>query len=119
MRFGILFAVAVALTATTISAGALQGQSEEADTTAQREKREKTSLPLAAARTLNLDTQEGTWLSVDVSPDGRTVVFDLLGDLYTVPIGGGDATRITSGLAFDGQPRFSPKSTFVPSGLKR
>lgn len=113
MRFGIVFAVAVALTATTISAGALQGQSEEADTTAQREKREKTSLPLAAARTLDLDTQEGTWLSVDVSPDGRTVVFDLLGDLYTVPIGGGDATRITSGLAFDGQPRFSPDGTKV------
>ena len=47
-------------------------------------------------------------MSLDVSPDGRTLVFDLLGDLYTLPIGGGSATRITSGSGFDGQPRFSP-----------
>ncbi len=69
---------------------------------------EDASLPLQATRQVDLDTDEGTWLSVDVSPDGRTVVFDFLGDLYTVPLGGGDATRITSGLAFDAQPRFSP-----------
>ena len=47
-------------------------------------------------------------MSLDVSPDGRTVVFDLLGDLYTVPIAGGHATRLTSGLAYDAQPRYSP-----------
>ena len=47
-------------------------------------------------------------MSVDVSPDGRTLVFDLLGDLYTLPIGGGSAARITSGQAFDAMPRFSP-----------
>jgi len=51
---------------------------------------------------------EGTWISLDVSPDGRTIVFDLLGDLYTLPINGGSATRITSGPAYDMQPRFSP-----------
>ena len=37
--------------------------------------------------------------------------FDLLGDIYTMPIGGSGpsaATRITSGPAFDMQPRFSP-----------
>src|SRR6185295_2057475 len=48
------------------------------------------------------------WISIDVSPDGRTLVFDLLGDLYTMPITGGEATQLTHGLAFDGQPRFSP-----------
>jgi Tol biopolymer transport system component len=47
-------------------------------------------------------------MSVDVSPDGKTLVFDLLGDLYTLPIAGGTATRITSGQAFDAMPRFSP-----------
>lgn len=47
-------------------------------------------------------------MSVDVSPDGPTIVFDLLGDLYTLPIAGGTATRITSGTAFDAQPRWSP-----------
>jgi Tol biopolymer transport system component len=57
------------------------------------------------------DTSEGTWMNVDVSPDGRQVVFDLLGDIYTMPAGGtgtSAATRLTSGLAFDMQPRFSP-----------
>jgi len=51
---------------------------------------------------------EGTWLSVGVSPDGRTLVFDLLGDLYLLPITGGRAKRITSGPAIDAQPRYSP-----------
>ena len=51
---------------------------------------------------------EGTYLSLDVSPDGKTIVFDLLGDLYTVPITGGTATRITSGPAWDCQPRYAP-----------
>jgi len=47
-------------------------------------------------------------MSLDVSPDGKTIVFDLLGDLYTIPITGGDATRIMGGLAMDVQPRYSP-----------
>src|SRR5438067_9503666 len=51
---------------------------------------------------------EGTWMSVDVSPDGRTVVFDLLGDIWKMPIEGGQATRVTQGPAYDMQPRFSP-----------
>jgi len=52
--------------------------------------------------------QEGTWMSVDVSPDGREIVFDLLGDLYLLPIAGGEATPLTTGIAWDEQPRFSP-----------
>jgi imidazolonepropionase-like amidohydrolase/Tol biopolymer transport system component len=47
-------------------------------------------------------------MSVDVSPDGRTIVFDLLGDLYTIPMRGGTAKRITSGMALNRQPRYSP-----------
>lgn len=66
-------------------------------------------LPLqASARSFRLETSRGTWMSLDLTPDGRTIVFDLLGDLYTLPIAGGRATRITSGLAFDSQPRVSP-----------
>lgn len=53
-------------------------------------------------------TQEGTWMSLDISPDGQTIVFDLLGDLYVLPIAGGKATALTKGLALDLQPRFSP-----------
>ncbi|NAS32377.1 amidohydrolase family protein [Flavobacteriaceae bacterium R38] len=65
-------------------------------------------LPLESGRILKFDTDEGSWLSLDISPDGKTLVFDMLGDLYTLPIGGGTATRITDGLALDTNPRFSP-----------
>ncbi|HSG46607.1 MAG TPA: amidohydrolase family protein [Longimicrobiales bacterium] len=56
---------------------------------------------------------EGTWMSVDVSPDGTTLVFDLLGDIYTLPIQGGEATRISGGPAFDFHPRFSPDGRHI------
>ena len=49
-------------------------------------------------------TDEGTWMSIDVSPDGQWVAFDLLGDLYRVPIGGGDAQPLLEGLAWEMQP---------------
>ncbi|MEO8335777.1 MAG: amidohydrolase, partial [bacterium] len=65
-------------------------------------------LPLVVTKPLKFTTDEGTWMSLDVAPDGKTIAFDLLGDLYTIPIAGGSATRITSGQAFDGQPHFSP-----------
>ena len=70
-------------------------------------------LPLAPTRTLEFTTDVGSWLSVDVSPDGRTLVFDLLGDLYTMPITGGKAAPLTRGMAVDAQPRFSPDGNRV------
>jgi len=58
---------------------------------------------------LSFETSEGTWMNLDVSPDGRQIVFDLLGDIYILPIEGGTAaTRLAGGPAFDMQPRFSP-----------
>ncbi|HXH39090.1 MAG TPA: amidohydrolase, partial [Thermoanaerobaculia bacterium] len=75
--------------------------------TADTGKKKNPDLPLATTRTVSFSTSEGTWLSLDVSPDGRTIVFELLGDLYTMPIAGGTATRITSGPSFDSQPRWS------------
>jgi Tol biopolymer transport system component/imidazolonepropionase-like amidohydrolase len=65
-------------------------------------------LPLTPQRKVEFKTDEGTWMSVDVSPDGKTVLFDLDGHLYTVPIEGGVARAITNGLEFDSQPRYSP-----------
>ncbi len=62
---------------------------------------------------ITLDTTSGTWMSVDVHPDGTELVFDLLGDLYTLPIEGGDATPIAAGLAWDMQPRYSPDGTRI------
>ncbi len=66
------------------------------------------SLVLKTEQTIEFDTDEVTWMSVDVSPDGRTVLFDLLGDLYTLPTEGGTATRIVGGLSFESQPTWSP-----------
>src|SRR5678815_3718852 len=73
----------------------------------------KPDLELQPARSVNLDTDEGTWISLDVSPDGQTIVFDLLGDLYTIPVSGGNATALTSGMAYDAQPRFSPNGKSI------
>ena len=56
----------------------------------------------------NLNVTEGTWMTVDVSPDGKEIVFDMLGDIYSMPIGGGEAKNLTSGAMWDMQPRFSP-----------
>jgi Tol biopolymer transport system component len=65
-------------------------------------------LPLEPQRRLEFTADEGTWMSLDVAPDGRTIVFDLLGDLYRLPITGGEAQPLTRGMAFDSQPRYSP-----------
>jgi Tol biopolymer transport system component/imidazolonepropionase-like amidohydrolase len=84
-------------------------------------------------RNVEISTSEGTWMSLDVSPDGSRIAFDLLGDLYIIPVAGGEARRLTTlpkqpadnarprseavlatdgplvqGQAFDCQPRFSP-----------
>lgn len=74
---------------------------------------ENSTLPLVPARHVRIDTDEGTWMSLDVAPDGRSIVFELLGDLYTLPIGGGEAKAITRGLAFDSQPRFAPDGKHI------
>ena len=73
----------------------------------------KKDLPLITERALSFTTSEATWMSLDLSPDGQTIVFELLGDLYTLPIAGGEATRITDGQAYDMQPAFSPDGTLL------
>ena len=46
--------------------------------------KEKTNknLPIKPERFYKLSTDTGSWMSLDVSPDGQTIVFDLLGDIY-------------------------------------
>ena len=72
-----------------------------------------TAPPYPYDNTIPLDVDEGTWMSLDVSPDGREIAFDLLGDLYTIPIAGGEARSLTSGLAWDMQPRYSPDGRWI------
>jgi Tol biopolymer transport system component len=61
-------------------------------------------------RDIDFDTQEGTWMSMDISADGRWIVFDMLAQIYRVPVGGGNAECLTqnSGAALNFQPRYSP-----------
>jgi Tol biopolymer transport system component len=80
------------------------------DTTAEKkpDKKKEEPLPLKPARKVEFTTTEGTWLSLDVSADGKTIIFDLVGDLYTIPFTGGEAKKLTSGWGFNSQPRYSP-----------
>lgn len=70
-------------------------------------------IPEVPFRSIIFDTTEGTAMSIDVSPDGETLVFDLLGDIYSLPISGGPAVPLTYGRAWDQAPRFSPDGTSV------
>ena len=81
----------------------LHSQEPQPDQSARSE-----GLALKTAETIEFDTNEVTWPSLDVSPDGKTIIFDLLGDLYTMPIDGGTATRLIGGLSFESQPVYSP-----------
>jgi len=72
-----------------------------------QEKKEE-ELPLKATSKIEFTTDEGTWMSLDLSPDGQTIVFDLLGDIYTMSASGGTAKQIIGGISFESQPKFSP-----------
>ena len=79
---------------------------DETEDTQEEEPEWDVNAPPGNAQFVDIDVRTGTWMSVDVSPDGSTLVFDLLGDIYTLPITGGEATAITSGMAWDMQPKF-------------
>jgi imidazolonepropionase-like amidohydrolase/Tol biopolymer transport system component len=69
--------------------------------------------PTGPMRPVTINVDEGTWMNVDVSPDGRTIAFDLLGDIYTMPITGGTPARVAEGMPFEMQPQFSPDGTRI------
>ena len=74
---------------------------------------EEGGLALEAERNISFDVDKATWLSLDVSPAGDTLVLEILGDLYLLPIDGGQAAPITRGMAYDTQPRFSPDGSRI------
>jgi Tol biopolymer transport system component/imidazolonepropionase-like amidohydrolase len=105
MRSGWAALAAVCLVASTADGGPKPAAAEPAKP---KDAATDINTPRAEAKHVAFETTEGTWMSVDVSPDGTTIVFDMLGDLYTVPIAGGAATALTKGPAFDYHPRYSP-----------
>jgi len=64
-------------------------------------------------KTHSFTTDEGTWMNLDVSPNGQTIVFDMLGDIYSMPITGGAAKILRKGIPFEVQPRFSPDGSLI------
>ena len=99
----------------TAGLAAPQEKKEEKKEEKKDEKKDekKPALPLKSDRKIEFTTDEGTWLSLDVSPDAKTIVFELLGDIYTMPIEGGQAKLISGGMAFDSQPKFSPDGKWI------
>ena len=80
----------------------LETMAQETETEEEKTKgKDKKGLPLEPTRRVQFETDEGTWLSLDVSADGKSILFELLGDLYEVAIEGGDATAVTEGMAYD------------------
>lgn len=71
------------------------------------------STPVLPYKEVSISTEEGTWMSLDVSPDGTQIVFDMLGDIYTMPIAGGEAKLIRGGHAFEVQPRYNLDGTKI------
>lgn len=65
------------------------------------------------AKDVSFTVSEGTWMDVDVSPDGKEIVFDLLGDIYSMPFAGGEAKILRQGPAFEVQPRYSPDGSKI------
>ena len=73
------------------------------------------TLPRGETRMIDFETDEGTWTSLDVSPDGTWIVFDLLAHIYRVPATGGEAELLTrdAGVSVNVHPRYSPDGSRI------
>ncbi len=80
----------------------------EKDTTAKKDEKWDVAAKHGPSQDIEFDTDEGTWMSVDVSPDGKKIAFDVLGDIYIMLMEGGQATLLSDGTPYETQPRFSP-----------
>jgi len=99
MRYFLLFIISFSLTCLSLA----QHTGDEWDVTQHR----------ADYSEISFETNEGTWMNLDVSPDGEEIVFDLLGNIYIMPISGGEATPLRESLAYEVQPRFSPDGSKI------
>ncbi|WP_206486454.1 amidohydrolase family protein [Thalassotalea sp. G2M2-11] len=84
-----------------------------ADKADKEEAKWSVNAPQGEFKDVSIDVTQGTWMNIDVSPDGETIVFDLLGDIYTLPISGGEATALMTDIAWQMQPRFSPDGQYI------
>ncbi|HYC68229.1 amidohydrolase family protein [Brevundimonas sp.] len=103
-----LLALACPAAAQTSQPAPLETQEIAAAPAAPEEPKWDVQNPPGPSHDIPIDVTRGTWMSLDVSPDGQTLVFDMLGDIYVMPISGGEARAIASGVAWDMQPKWSP-----------
>jgi Tol biopolymer transport system component/imidazolonepropionase-like amidohydrolase len=62
---------------------------------------------------VSIDTDETTWSSLDITPDGKKMVFDMLGDIYIVDLAGGEAKALMQNFSWDIQPAVSPDGSQI------
>jgi len=108
MTFKAALLSTIAVTATSVFAFTTFADAKDKDKTEEDAPKWDVMNPPGDTRDIDINVDNGTWMSLDVSPDGKTIAFDLLGDIYTMPASGGTATNIASGMAWEIQPRFSP-----------
>ncbi len=99
-----------ASSAQATSAAVEKASSKKSD---QKDKKWDVNHPPGESYWADIDVTEGTWMSLDVSPDGKQIVFDLLGDIYIMPISGGEAKALTHSIAWEMQPTFSPDGKHI------
>ncbi|MCX2744434.1 amidohydrolase family protein [Mangrovivirga sp. M17] len=91
----------------SIPAFQIVGQEESKD------KKWDVTNPDTPNKKVSINTDEATWINVDVSPDGTQIVFDVLGDIFIMPVEGGEAKPLRTGHAWESQPRFSPNGKMI------
>ena len=96
--------IALLLSGLAISATA----KDKKETKKEDKKKWDVNNPGGPGHDVSFTVNEGTWMNLDVSPDGRDIVFDLLGDIYIMPFAGGETKVLRQGMAMEVQPRFSP-----------
>ncbi|WP_083601898.1 amidohydrolase family protein [Thalassotalea sp. PP2-459] len=104
-----LSTAALALALSMTSASSIADEKPSTD----KDKKWSVNEPQGEFTMANINVSQGTWMNVDVSPDGKAIVFDLLGDIYTMPITGGKATALMTDIAWQMQPTFSPDGKYI------
>jgi len=69
--------------------------------------------PQGKFKNIDINVSQGTWMNIDVSPNGKEIIFDLLGDIYKMSIDGGKVTPLIKGIAWHMQPKFSPDGKHI------
>lgn len=100
LRFSMTFLLTVLFSLTLLAAPSVRAAQDD-------------GLTLRAARSLSYQADEATWMQPDLSPDGRTILFDLLGDIYALDRKGGEARPLLTGMAFERNPVFSPDGSKI------